>query len=190
MAPNEAREVVDLCDSSPETTKKRKGAATNASSSMTSAKRLLEVGPEAIVQSAGEDSQQLQDLISLATELKTHAEAALAKLKRQATQCECGKKSTGNCDTKGCDLAVCDGDDCRFKCYDCENTLCQDHTRYCNFDDGKGGEGCGKGCGKPVCEQCLATTPCERDDVGGCEDCSGNFECADCDICHSFYGCE
>ena len=63
-------------------------------------------------------------------------------------------------------------------------TLCEDGARQCYLND--------VGCGEVVCAECWTATPCDRDDVGGCEECCAKFECdiEYCDECADFYGYE
>jgi len=133
-----------------------------------------------IVASAQQDLQLLESLVVSSRELEDAARSRIKELKRQEKHCvHCGNKSVAHCDADGCDVALCA--DCKSECVECKKALCQNDQLICDFDDGMGGQGCGR----PVCKECYTTTGCERD-VGGCQQCFQEYHCPDCDICHGY----
>ena len=86
-----------------------------------------------------------------------------------------------------CDKAVCDHEDddssdeerCSRLCSNCKAVLCVGCVTFC--EDPEYGIG---GCGEPICQKHLVKTPCE---IQMCGDCMDEYECPDCDTCHSIY---
>ena len=108
-------------------------------------------------------TEQLAELVSFGNEL---AAAAAAELKKKS---------------KGCRACLSCGKPANNECMECEHLMCDGCENKCDFEDGCGGEGCGRS----ICSECLVTTVCCRD-VGGCLDCLDVYDCPDCDECAGY----
>ena len=147
-----------------------------------SADSLLATGVESIVASVFDEAKILE-LIQFSKALQTASTAAL-KATRLAAEVCCGceeESATRNCCE--CNYGFCDEETCGAgECKDCENCICEDCMKLCDFDDGCGGGGCGY----PMCGDCYTTTKCERE-VGGCQECFDDYQCPDCDQCAGYW---
>ena len=147
-----------------------------------SADSLLATGVESIVASVFDEAKILE-LIQFSKALQTASTAALKATRLAAEVCRgCEKESaTRNCCE--CNYGFCDEETCGAgECKDCENCICEDCMKLCDFDDGCGGGGCGY----PMCGDCYTTTKCERE-VGGCQECFDDYQCPDCDQCAGYW---
>ena len=112
---------------------------------------------------AAYSTEQLAELVSFGNEL---AAAAAAELKKK---------------NKGCRTCKSCGKPANNECMECEHLMCDSCENKCDFEDGCGGEGCGRS----ICSECLVTTECCRD-VGGCQACLDEYDCPDCDECAGY----
>ena len=135
----------------------------------------------------------LEGLVKFSADLKTLAEKKINETKLQMNVCEkCEEKKEGPPSSSSrsvvglcadCQVAICK--ECQFTCACDDATLmCEDCISTCHFDNGLDGD---VGCGQYVCKTCWTTTPCDRSDVGGCEECCEEFDCLDCDQCNGYY---
>jgi hypothetical protein len=136
-------------------------------------------GANAVSLSAGEDEEKLLKLVAFAKALEKSSAYLVQKFRLDKKSCvKCSKKVKIENNCFGCKKGFCK--DCTTLCINgCDKCICDDCGRICDFDDELGG----KGCGKLVCNNCYTSTKCDRNDVGGCEECLGEFDCVECDHC-------
>jgi len=151
--------------------RKRKADAPNASPPPLSADALLATSPAAIVSTA---AGKLERLRAFCAELSRLTAAVIKANKLARTEChECDEPKEASC--RACDDALC-GEHGK-QCANCGGALCEDCWAECEFEGD-----CSRG--NVVCaDTCVLRTRCERDDVGGCEECRDEFDCVDCDQC-------
>ena len=118
---------------------------------------------------------------------------------------ECAELLCDNCDKQTCEGTACNETVCQ-ECRDaakvswaqckeqCKGEMCdgcQENLGQCPMCEEKmcdlceRTEGCAE-CGQSNCAACgIGKTRCEQQVV--CEDCSGDFDCVDCDMCAGYY---